>query len=213
MSGINPNIMEHHLPMENLAIPQDPPPSYEVAIDIAPPPSSDSLFDRIRHAHKTFGHHTNIVISLLYTITLIILFGVLTIITVVIPICMVVIGGLYINECPQGVYIPIYLLVNGSLSIFKRLCCCIRRAVGEDKCLLNAIETLTDSFTCILFVMGTVWVYQVYSMGVNYDPAQGKYCNRTLYLFAFWLTTVTVITAVILYVHTRRNTVNIQIRT
>jgi hypothetical protein len=30
-------------------------------------------------------------------------------------------------------------------------------------------------------------VYKEYEP--NYDPSQGKYCNRTLYLFAFWLIT------------------------
>ena len=32
-----------------------------------------------------------------------------------------------------------------------------------------------------------MWVYKEYEP--NYDPALGKYCNKTLYLFAFWLIT------------------------
>lgn len=32
-----------------------------------------------------------------------------------------------------------------------------------------------------------MWVYKEYEP--NYDPARGKYCNKTLYLFAFWLIT------------------------
>lgn len=42
-------------------------------------------------------------------------------ITIVIPICMVVIGGLYLYDCPQGEYIPVYLLVGGGFGVFKQL--------------------------------------------------------------------------------------------
>lgn len=36
---------------------------------------------------------------------------------------------------------------------------------------------------------GSVWVYKEYEP--NYDPAKDKtrYCNKNLYLFAFWLIT------------------------
>lgn len=32
-----------------------------------------------------------------------------------------------------------------------------------------------------------MWVYKEYEP--NYDPTKDKYCNKTLYLFAFWLIT------------------------
>lgn len=34
-------------------------------------------------------------------------------VTIVIPICMIAIGSIYLYDCPQGEYIPIYLLVGG----------------------------------------------------------------------------------------------------
>lgn len=37
------------------------------------------------------------------------------------------------------------------------------------------------------FIIGSVWVYKEYEP--NYDPIVGKYCNKNLYLFAFWLIT------------------------
>jgi len=44
------------------------------------------------------------------------------------------------------------------------------------------------SYIChSLYFPGSVWVYKEYEP--NYDPSRGKYCNRTLYLFAFWLIT------------------------
>lgn len=39
-------------------------------------------------------------------------------VTIVIPICMIVMGSVYLRECPQGEYIPVYLLVGGK-TLFK----------------------------------------------------------------------------------------------
>ncbi|KOX67751.1 hypothetical protein WN51_08124 [Melipona quadrifasciata] len=98
------------------------PPSYEEAIDPnAPPPSYDSLFGRMREAHKVskgvFDFLKNIIVLLLGTIGCTIILGV----TIVVPICMMVIGGLYLYDCPQGEYIPVYLLVGGGFGVFKQL--------------------------------------------------------------------------------------------
>lgn len=37
--------------------------------------------------------------------------------TIVVPICMVLIGSLYLNDCPVEKYIPIYLIVGGKTEI------------------------------------------------------------------------------------------------
>lgn len=34
-------------------------------------------------------------------------------VTIAIPISMIVMGSIYLHDCPQGEYIPIYLLVGG----------------------------------------------------------------------------------------------------
>lgn len=38
-------------------------------------------------------------------------------VTIVVPICMIVMGSIYLHECPQGEYIPVYLLVGGNYAI------------------------------------------------------------------------------------------------
>lgn len=38
-------------------------------------------------------------------------------VTIVVPVCMIVIGMLYMDDCPQGEYIPVYLLVGGECYI------------------------------------------------------------------------------------------------
>lgn len=105
---------------------------------LAPPPSYDSLFGRVREAQKTskgvLDFIKNILIILLGTCNLLFFLG-LTVckgirfyfvavgctiilgVTIVIPICMIVMGSVYLRECPQGEYIPVYLLVGGKSAI------------------------------------------------------------------------------------------------
>ncbi|XP_064215041.1 syntaxin-5 isoform X2 [Tribolium castaneum] len=98
------------------------PPSYEEAINPnAPPPSYDSLFGRVREAQKTskgvIEFLKNIIIIVLGTLGCTVILGV----TIVIPICMIVMGLLYLYDCPQGEYIPVYLLVGGIFGVLKQL--------------------------------------------------------------------------------------------
>ncbi|OXU31593.1 hypothetical protein TSAR_010255 [Trichomalopsis sarcophagae] len=170
------------------------PPSYEEALDPnAPPPSYESLFGRMRQAHKSrkgiFDFLQNILVLLLGTIGCTIILG----ITIVIPLCMMIIGGLYLYDCPQGEYIPVYLLVGGGFGVFKQLLhlsarvrhC--REEQEEERIRQSSTQTLINCFMLGWFIIGSMWVYKEYQP--NYDPALGKYCNKTLYLFAFWLIT------------------------
>ncbi|XP_043278538.1 transmembrane protein 272-like [Venturia canescens] len=170
------------------------PPSYEDVIDPnAPPPSYDSLFGRMREAHKAskgvFDFLLNIVVLLLGTIGCTIIIGV----TIVVPICMMVIGGIYLYDCPQGEYIPVYLLVGGGFGVFKQLLHLSARVRkrqeerDEERMRQTPTQTLINCFMLGWFIIGSMWVYKEYEP--NYDPSRGKYCNKTLYLFAFWLIT------------------------
>ncbi|XP_076245404.1 uncharacterized protein LOC143185955 isoform X1 [Calliopsis andreniformis] len=163
------------------------PPTYEEAIDPnVPPPSYDLLFGRIAEHRKTskgvFDFLKNIIILLFGTIGCAILIG----LTIVVPVAMIVIGGIYLNDCPQGEYIPIYLLVGGAIAIFKQLLHLLRK-VGQRPEDQSPMLTLINCFIFGWFITGSMWVYKEYEP--NYDPALGKYCNKTLYLFAFWLIT------------------------
>ncbi|XP_014474680.1 PREDICTED: uncharacterized protein LOC106744429 isoform X2 [Dinoponera quadriceps] len=146
------------------------PPSYEEAIDPnAPPPSYDSLFGRMREARKVskgiFDFLKNIIFLLLGTIGCTIILGV----TIVVPICMMVIGGLYLYDCPQA-------------RVRQR-----QEERDEERIRQSPTQTLINCFMLGWFIIGSMWVYKEYEP--NYDPALGKHCNKTLYLFAFWLIT------------------------
>lgn len=79
-----------------------------------PPPSYDSLFGRVREARKTskgiVDFLKNILIIILGAVGCTVILGV----TIIIPICMVVMGIIYLHDCPREGYIPVYLLVGGT---------------------------------------------------------------------------------------------------
>nr|CAD7401575.1 unnamed protein product [Timema cristinae] len=200
----------------------------------SPPPSYDSLFGRVREAHKAskgvFEFLKNVIILLLGTIGCTVILGVTIVVpicmivigaiylndcpqgeyipiyllvgvgctvilgvTIVVPICMIVIGAIYLNDCPQGEYIPIYLLVGGGFGVLKQLLHLSARVrqreeeQEEERLRQSPTQTLINCFMLGWFIIGSVWVYKEFEP--NYDPMRGKHCNRTLYLFAFWLIT------------------------
>lgn len=171
------------------------PPSYEEAINPnAPPPSYDSLFGRVREARKTskgvFDFFKNILIILLGAVGCTVILGV----TIIVPICMIVMGLIYLHDCPQGEYIPVYLLVGGIFGILKQLLHLSTRVRQreeereQEQLRQTPTQTLLNCFMLGWFIIGSVWVYKEYEP--NYDPAKDvKYCNKSLYLFAFWLIT------------------------
>lgn len=137
-------------------------------------------------------------------------------ITIVIPVCMVVIGSMYLNQCPQGEYIPVYLLVGGKDTLdhilftptddlFNRFLLFSKGIMGVIKPLLSlsthvrqspdeqATLQASQSGTQSLinwFMLGWFLIgsYWIYRIyEPNYDKSRGLYCNRTLYTFSFWL--------------------------
>lgn len=46
--------------------------------------------------------------------------GVIVIVTIVVPITMIIVGLVYMHECPNNEYIPIFLLVGGKLIVLPK---------------------------------------------------------------------------------------------
>ena len=107
-----------------------PPPSYEEAVDpngkyststdtkmanifVAEPPSYDSLFGRIRDTHKASRNVIDFVVKVILLLLGTIGCTIACSITVVIPVCMIVIGSVYFHDCPAEPYVPIFLIVGG----------------------------------------------------------------------------------------------------
>ncbi|XP_019898902.2 transmembrane protein 272-like isoform X3 [Esox lucius] len=110
----------------------------------------------------------------------------------------IVIGSVYLNDCPRQPYIPIYLIVLGAMGVvpvFSSCCCLISTpdSTSSLKVLCNICSGLVSLFLLCWFICGNVWIYSIYQPNYNknipnYNQTliNNLYCNRTLYLFAFW---------------------------
>ncbi|XP_073764432.1 transmembrane protein 272-like [Danio rerio] len=113
------------------------------------------------------------------------------------PIAQIAIGAVYLQECPQQSYIPVYVLVTGVFSVFLALLTCLpcskepeeggNRAFGMA---CNVWNALVSTFLVCWVITGSVWIYSIYPPNYNTTVAGVPYCDKTLYLFAFWTTTL-----------------------
>lgn len=103
----------------------------------------------------------------------------------------VFIGCKYEDECPVEPLIPIFLIVAGAFGLFANCCSGgVRYQEGgqREEGSVNPLQSVVQLFTFAWFICGNVWIYKNYQP--NYaDPESADYCNKTLYLFAFWATT------------------------
>ncbi|XP_053318872.1 transmembrane protein 272-like [Spea bombifrons] len=109
-----------------------------------------------------------------------------------INIANIVLGSVYINGCPGQRLIPYYLIVLGVGSLLLLSLTCLPCGDGRDPprttlgllCAQGALALFLFAF----FIAGNVWIYSLYSE--PWDSAgDPKWCNRILYLYAFWITT------------------------
>jgi len=164
------------------------------------PPSYESLFGNIRAAHDEHGSSNKLlfarkVLGILmntigYTIMLSIMY--------LVPIAMIIIGSMRVDDCPAESQIPIFLIVAGLVLVLKNTLSLVqqikryRQDNAEDQTKKHPCEGIIDSFLLIWFIAGNIWVYREYN-DVQYDnrSKKGTYCDELCYKFAFWcITTV-----------------------
>ncbi|XP_078350688.1 transmembrane protein 272-like [Oculina patagonica] len=133
-----------------------------------------------------------------FLITILITSFIVGLATIPLKIAMIVIGVKYKDECPVEDMIPIYVIVAGAGGLFTNCCCCcigmgynrgMRNSSGRDNedRDKNPIERIVQTLLFAWFVCGNVWIYTNYEPNYT-DPGSENYCNKTLYLFAFWVT-------------------------
>ncbi|XP_035264781.1 transmembrane protein 272-like isoform X2 [Anguilla anguilla] len=108
-----------------------------------------------------------------------------------------VLGAVYLKDCPQQHYIPIYLLVLGAFALVLGVLSCLpctREPVDGGQSTLSTLcnvwNSMVSFFLFCWFIAGNVWIYSIYPANYNQTQPHTAYCNKTLYLFAFWITTV-----------------------
>ncbi|XP_072447566.1 transmembrane protein 272-like isoform X2 [Chiloscyllium punctatum] len=112
--------------------------------------------------------------------------------TLILGIACIAIGSIYLGSCTKQYLIPIYLIVSGSCALLFLMISLIPQTSNESH-ILNKFSRfchhLESLFSFIWFISGSVWIYSIYQPDYI-DKVSPNYCDKTLYLFAFWITTV-----------------------
>ncbi|RNA29483.1 hypothetical protein BpHYR1_011306 [Brachionus plicatilis] len=118
------------------------------------------------------------------------------------PIAMIVVGATSLDKCPIEPYIPVWLVVSGSIAIFLLIVIIMSIIFQFIKPnavvigLFSLIIGIIGLFQFAWFITGragNVWVYSKNGKIDYIDPTSVFYCDQTLYLFAFWSITVSYI--------------------
>ncbi|XP_076118253.1 transmembrane protein 272-like isoform X1 [Mytilus galloprovincialis] len=168
-------------------------------LDESPPPSYDSIYGQLKEArHTTDGNvsfakrgFTIILGSTICTILLVLFLS--------IPIACIVIGSLYLHDCPAQRLIPIYLIVAGAFSLVKDLSsllqkCKAKRTEEEQEggAPTNFFDGLVGCFLFAWFICGNVWIYSTHNH-FSTDSTKADFCEPVLFYFSFWLLNATYI--------------------
>ncbi|XP_019898901.1 uncharacterized protein LOC109615057 isoform X2 [Esox lucius] len=102
------------------------------------------------------------------------------------------------NVVPFAMLVANIVIVLGAMGVvpvFSSCCCLISTpdSTSSLKVLCNICSGLVSLFLLCWFICGNVWIYSIYQPNYNknipnYNQTliNNLYCNRTLYLFAFW---------------------------
>ncbi|RVE60510.1 hypothetical protein OJAV_G00181540 [Oryzias javanicus] len=125
------------------------------------------------------------------------------------PITQIALGAVHLDDCPRQHYIPIYLIVSGVFALVLGAVSCLPctqkseegRASPPLSCFCTVWNSLTSFFLFCWFIAGNVWIYSIYEPNYNKNTTSTDlYCDKTVYLFAFWTTTLVYIIAGLLMV-------------
>ncbi|XP_071847941.1 transmembrane protein 272-like isoform X1 [Apostichopus japonicus] len=169
-----------------------PPPYSDAPRDA--PPSYQSLFGQMQDAKQNSSGALDFIQRLIKLLLNTIAVTIFMIILLAVPITMVVIGAIYVDDCPTEKMIPIYLIVSGSCYILKNLIDLFERYKNRDQDdshgnnPSNALSRLLGCFIFAFFIAGNVWIYRNYPPSTNIES--DHYCNPVVYYFAFWITTL-----------------------
>ncbi|KAG7241629.1 hypothetical protein INR49_025549 [Caranx melampygus] len=93
----------------------------------------------------------------------------------------VIVGAVHFSDCPRQPLIPVYMVVVGVIPL---LWCCVKCS--------NWFSYLVSLFFTCWFIAGNVWTFSIYEPNYNKNATQvSSYCNKTLYMFAFWTNILT----------------------
>uniref|UniRef100_T1IYQ1 MARVEL domain-containing protein n=1 Tax=Strigamia maritima TaxID=126957 RepID=T1IYQ1_STRMM len=108
------------------------------------------------------------------------------------PVSMIAIGAIHINNCPAEPFIPIYMIVAGILFILRLVIQFGNLLIEKYKNTISITLRIIDLLNFIWLITGSFWVYNIFKPNY-YDSTSLIYCNKLVYLFAFIIITLTYI--------------------
>jgi hypothetical protein len=203
-SGIKVQVgVEEEIDVES----QLPPPQYDsVVMNNAPtlsldsPPTYDSLFAKLKRAKEDSSNPFEYVSKACGIMCGSVLITIMFAISAALPAVMIVIGAIYINDCPINNKIPIWLVVSGAFGLLSAIirtssnCYTLYKKRNDENYEMHKKSCLTAAIEFFLFawfICGNVWVYSVKNVVIDDPTMTGTYCHPTCYYFAFWIITVT----------------------
>lgn len=194
---LDSNAVELQLPkndLDSFNFGKNAPPLFEKSDYKMSAPTSSTFFKNIIFARDTTrgGYRRFLNMGELCICSFSIVF--ILIILMAIPVIMIVIGAVHLQNCKIQKMIPIWLIVFGSLAIVKNISTLFQRIksrldeYGGSK-LLSLFDSFLGLFLIIWFICGNVWTYPNYTKYVSNDPNSNDYCHVVVINFAFWIIT------------------------
>ncbi|UJR23364.1 hypothetical protein I4U23_026374 [Adineta vaga] len=139
------------------------------------------------------------------------------ILIIALPSAKLVLGILYINECPVNKNIPLYMITAGAcgliivILIILSSACTICRSMSDATksthgfmictiAFVRGIQGVLSIFLFIWFFFGNVWIFNVrYRVRTDKPNDINSYCHPTLYWFAFYILIFTYVYALFTY--------------
>jgi hypothetical protein len=132
------------------------------------------------------------------------------------PIAKLVLGILYVKECPINRNIPLYTIVAGAcglaivILLLLSSACTYYRSMSNAKksthrfliftiAFFRGIQGALAIFLFIWFIFGNIWVFNARYRVQTDKPNDTNYCNATLYWFAFYVLIFTYVYAIFTY--------------
>jgi hypothetical protein len=135
------------------------------------------------------------------------------ILILILPITKLVLGVLYVNQCPINRHIPLYMIVSGAcgistvvLLLLASACTFGRSMIKREKsthaillCIIATARGMQGAIAIFLFIwffFGNIWIFGVrYRIRTDKPSDTNNYCHPSLYWFAFYVLIFTYIHA------------------
>ncbi|XP_050309153.1 transmembrane protein 272-like [Anthonomus grandis grandis] len=106
------------------------------------------------------------------------------IISLIFALIMFIVGIYGVHKCRADENIPFFLIVIGGIGVISKACSMVRETVLREHAHVQYAESSLYTVELVFLLLGSYWVFKEYQPNYD-DPSNSKYCNKTVYMFAF----------------------------